>query len=281
MTGRSSSTTARSTAVNRTFFTNDRNDLQTYKGIEITATKRMSNRWQMLAGYTFRAVALEGLSVNTNPNNLINVDGPLAGPEHELQRADRRSPASVQADRHVSDAVVRHRPRRQPERPERHRRHPAGSAADGRRHQHGERRAARLPRLDTRTVMDLRLFKVMRFGTRSLEASVDFNNLTNANTVWDVRTLSGTINLRQNGDPNGAINTVPQFLSPAQVYGPRNVRFNVSLTFLHNVLQVLTLGGAEDGKWGVREFPTVLPNPVNFENIRFDLRRTNVKTAEP
>jgi hypothetical protein len=86
-------------------------------------------------------------------------------------------------------------------------------------------------RLDMRTVMDLRVFKTMHFGPRSLEASVDFNNLTNANTVWDVRTLSGTINLRQNGDPAGAINTVPQFLSPAQVYGPRNIRFNVAFRF--------------------------------------------------
>jgi hypothetical protein len=34
--------------------------------------------------------------------------------------------------------------------------------------------------------------------------------------------------LRQNGDPNSAINTVPQFLSPAQLYGPRNIRFNVA-----------------------------------------------------
>ncbi len=79
--------------------------------------------------------------------------------------------------------------------------------------------------------MDLRVFKVFNFGNRSLEGSVDFNNMWNANTVWDVRTLSGTINLRQNGDPNGAINTVPQYLSPAQVYGPRNVRFNVAFRF--------------------------------------------------
>jgi hypothetical protein len=86
-------------------------------------------------------------------------------------------------------------------------------------------------RLDTRTVADLRVFKVVNFGTRSLEASVDFNNIANANTVWDVRTLSGTINLRQDGNPSGAINTVPQFLSPAQVYGPRNVRFNVAFRF--------------------------------------------------
>ena len=60
---------------------------------------------------------------------------------------------------------------------------------------------------------------------------MDFNNITNANTFWDARTLSGTINLRQNGDPTGAINTLPQFGSPAQVYGPRNIRFNVAFRF--------------------------------------------------
>ena len=80
--------------------------------------------------------------------------------------------------------------------------------------------------------MDLRLFKQFNFGgQRSLEASVDFNNLFNVNTSWDVRTLSGTINLRQDGSPTGAINTVPQFLSPASVYGPRNIRFNVAFRF--------------------------------------------------
>jgi hypothetical protein len=86
--------------------------------------------------------------------------------------------------------------------------------------------------LPTRTAADLRVFKTFQFGNaRSLEASVDFHNVTNTNTYWDARTLSGTINLRQNGDPQGAINTVPQFGSPAQVYGPRNIRFNVAYRF--------------------------------------------------
>ena len=42
----------KSTAINQTFFTNDRNYRQTYKGIEISGTKRMSNRWQMLPRYS-------------------------------------------------------------------------------------------------------------------------------------------------------------------------------------------------------------------------------------
>jgi hypothetical protein len=86
-------------------------------------------------------------------------------------------------------------------------------------------------RLDRRMNGDLRVFKSAHFGSRTLDVSVDFNNVTNSNTAWDARVLGGTINLRQNGDPNGAINTVPQFGSPAQVYGPRNIRFNAAFRF--------------------------------------------------
>ena len=85
--------------------------------------------------------------------------------------------------------------------------------------------------LPKRIAADLRLFKSATFGARSLDVSVDFHNVTNTNTYWDARTLSGTINLRQDGSPTGAINTVPQFGSPAQVFGPRNIRFNVALRF--------------------------------------------------
>jgi hypothetical protein len=86
-------------------------------------------------------------------------------------------------------------------------------------------------RLPTRTIVDLSLSKVLRFGMRELEGIVGFNNLFNNNTVWDVRTLSGTLGFRQNGDPAGAVNVLPQFLSPAQVYGPRNIRFDVKFRF--------------------------------------------------
>ncbi len=86
-------------------------------------------------------------------------------------------------------------------------------------------------RLPTRTAVDLRFFKTTNIGARSLELSVDVHNATNTNTFWDARSLGGTINLRQNGDPTGTINTVPQFGSPSQVYGPRNIRFNAAFRF--------------------------------------------------
>ncbi len=221
-----------STAVNRTFFTNDRNALQTYKGIEITATRRMSNRWQMLAGYTFARSRITGLSVNTNPNSLINVTGPLGGQNTNFngQIGDRphqfkvtgsyilpwydvglagnlNSQSGVTVTRQISVAqTVGGNSTVNVE--------PLGST-----------------RLDQRTALDLRIYKIVRFGTRQLEGAIDFNNVFNINTVWDVRTLGGTINLRQNGDPTGAVNTVPQFLSPAQVYPPRNIRLNVAFRF--------------------------------------------------
>ena len=221
-----------STVINRTFFTNDRSYRQTYNGIEITATKRMSNRWQMLAGYTYSQSRVEGLSVNINPNTLINVTGPLAGqntnfngqigdrphqfkvsgtyilPWYEIGLAGNfNSQSGIPITRQLTVAQT----------------------VGGNSTINVEPLASY--RLSQRTVGDVRVFKTARFGAKSLEVSVDFNNVTNANTAWDARTLGGTINLRQNGDPNGAINTVPQFASPAQVYGPRNIRFNAALRF--------------------------------------------------
>ena len=215
----------RLSASSLTFFTNDPTSLQTYKGIEITATKRMSQRWQMLAGYTFSRTRISGVSVNTNPNNLIFADGLVTGqlgdrphqfkltgtyvlPWYEIGLAGNfNSQSGIAVTRQVSTALS------------------VGGTTTVNVEPSGSHR------LDTRTAMDLRIFKSFAWANRSLETSVDFNNITNANTVWNVRTLSGTINLRQNGEPTGAINTLPQFLSPAEVYPPRNIRFNVAFRF--------------------------------------------------
>jgi len=224
---------------NQTVVTNDRTALQTYKGIEVTATKRMSARWQMLAGYTFSRMRVSGLSVNINPNSLLNVNGILTGQAavnnsptfgingqltdrpHQFKltgtyilpfydigvAANLNAQSGIAVTRQVTTALT------------------VGGTTTVNVESPG---SARLP---TRTVMDLRVSKVARFGPRELEGSIDFNNLFNANTVWDVRTLSGTIGLRQDGNPTGSLNVVPQFLSPAQVYGPRNIRFNVAFRF--------------------------------------------------
>jgi hypothetical protein len=214
-----------STAVNQTFFTNDRNVRQTYNGLEITGTKRMSNNWQMLVGYTYSQTRQEGLSVNTNPNNLINTTGPLTG-----QTGDRPHQFKITGTyitkwygigiggnlNSQSGAVIT-------------RQISVAQTVGGNSTVNVEPFGSY--RLPTRTAADLRVFKTATFGSRSLDVSVDFHNITNTNTYWDARTLGNTINLRQNGDPNGTINTVPQFGSPSQVYGPRNIRFNVAFRF--------------------------------------------------
>jgi hypothetical protein len=217
---------------NRTHFTNDPTARQTYNGIEITGTKRMSNRWQMLMGYTYSQSRIEGLSVHTNPNNLINVTGTLAGQNtgangqigdrpHQFKltgtyvlpwydigvAANFNSQSGIVITRQLSVAQT------------------VGGNSTVNVEPLGSHR------LPTRTAADLRFFKTTYFGSRSLDVSVDVHNVSNANTAWDARTLGGTINLRQDGSPTGAINTVPQFGSPSQVYGPRNIRFNVAFRF--------------------------------------------------
>src|SRR5687767_12186206 len=206
-------------------FTNDPTFRQTYKGIEITGTKRMSNRWQMLMGYTYSQLRQKGLSVSTNPNNFINAEGPVTGQTGDrphqfkvtgtyvLPFYDIGFAANLNAQ---SGALIT-------------RQINTAQTVGGNTSVNVEPLGSyRLPK---RTLADLRFFKTTYFGTRSLDVSVDVHNIANANTLWDARTLGGTIGLRQNGDPNGTINTVPQFGSPAQVYGPRNIRFNAAFRF--------------------------------------------------
>ncbi len=222
----------RNSPANLVFLTNDPTSLQTYKGIEITMTRRMANRWQMLAGYTYSQTRISGVSVNVNPNLLLNTTGPLTGqtpgaagqlgdrphqfkvtgtyilPFHDIGVAGNLNAQSgIAITRQVNTPLT-----------------VGGNTAVNVEPQGSYR-------LDPRTSVDFRAFKVFRFGARELEGAVDFNNMFNTNFAWDARVLSGTINLRQNGDPAGAINTVPQFASPSQIIGPRNIRFNVAFRF--------------------------------------------------
>jgi len=214
-----------STAVNRTYFTNDPTFRQTYNGIEFTATKRMSNRWQMLMGYTYSQTRQKGLSVNVNPNALINVEGPVTGQTGDRPHQFKLTGTYILPFYNIGFAANMSR----------------SSGAVITRSINtaqtvGGNTAVNVEplgsyRLPTRMAADVRAFKTINFGPRSLELSVDVHNVTNDNTFWDARSLGGTINLRQNGDPNGAINTVAQFASPSQVLGPRNVRFNLAFRF--------------------------------------------------
>ena len=216
----------RTAGTNLTVVTNDPNSVQTYNGVEITGTKRLSNRWQMLAGLTLGRTRISGVSVNTNPNSLINASGLVTGqlgdrpyifkwtgtytlPFHDIAiAANFISESGIATNRQVSQRLA-----------------VGGNTTIN---------VAPLgsDRIDPRNQLDLRASKSFKLGDRrSLEASVDIYNITNSNVVWDVRQLSGTIGLRQAGDLTGPLNTVPQYLSPVSVLAPRIARFNIAIRF--------------------------------------------------
>jgi hypothetical protein len=219
---------------NRTLITNEPTGVQSYKGLELTATKRFSNRWQMLAGYTLSKNRLDDVTLDprggtdtapTSPNFLINANGNItnaafADRPHQFKltgmylmpwdvavSANFRSQSGPPVTRQISRAL----------------------AIGGNQTINLEPLGAtRLPTLNT---LDLRGSKAFRFGRRELSVDVDVYNLTNANTVWQVRTLTPAISVRPGGDFNATPRTIPQFMSPTQVLAPRIIRFGAAYRF--------------------------------------------------
>jgi hypothetical protein len=86
-----------------------------------------------------------------------------------------------------------------------------------------------LPWLHT---LDLRGGRRFRFATaQELDLSLDVYNLTNANTMYDVRRTTGLSSIRPAGDPGAPLRQIPSFLSPTNVLAPRVVRFNITYRF--------------------------------------------------
>ena len=221
---------ARTSADGRVIVTNDPNYLQTYKGLEITMTKRMSNRWQLLVGYTLaktelNSIGLSTTATNPSPNLLINATGNITDtnapdrpnqfkstgmyilPWHDVLVSGNLSiqqgpPITRQISRAIGFAtnqIINLEP--------------LGNT-----------------RLDVLTKIDVRVGKVFRFASsRSVEASVDFDNLTNANTVWSARNRTEATPFTDPTTGNRA--TLQQFLSPVSVLAPRTVVFRAAFKF--------------------------------------------------
>ena len=207
----------------RTLITNDPTAKQTYKGLEITATKRLSEKWQMLAGYTYSKTTLSDLSVGTSPNAFLNTEGPVFNDRpHQFKLtgsyilpydiylgANYRFQNGPPINRTISAPL---------------------SFGGGSTTVNIEPQGAH--RLDSLQTLDLRLAKTFRMGaSRVLEVDVDISNLTNANTVWEQRSLTGRLNVRKGGDPAGEIINIQQFLSPTQILAPRLIRLGISYRF--------------------------------------------------
>jgi len=78
---------------------------------------------------------------------------------------------------------------------------------------------------------DARVGKTFRLERHTFDVSMDTFNITNANTVYAVNTLSNTRQVRYGGDPKQPVTTIANFLSPTGVLGPRIVRLNLTYTF--------------------------------------------------
>jgi hypothetical protein len=205
----------------QTLITNDPTSKQTYKGLEITATKRFSNKWQMLAGYTYAHTTLRDLSVGTSPNDFLNTTGPtnndrpqqfkLTGsyvlPYDIYLGANLRVQSGPPINRQIAAPLA------------------FGGSATINVEPQGSHR------LPTMKTLDLRVAKTFPMGSRSFEADLDIFNLTNAATIWEEQSLTGRLNVFQGGDPNGAVNNIQQFMAPTQILAPRIIRFGVTYNF--------------------------------------------------
>ncbi|HEY3883812.1 MAG TPA: hypothetical protein VGL62_01295, partial [Vicinamibacterales bacterium] len=85
-----------------------------------------------------------------------------------------------------------------------------------------------LPWLPT---LDLRGGRNFRLNGNEFEFSVDVYNVTNANTVYNVRLGSNTTPIHVGGNPSTPVTQIATWLSPTQFLAPRVVRLNVTYRF--------------------------------------------------
>ena len=215
----------RISAANPAFITNDPTLVQSYKGLEITLIKRLSNRWQFLTGYTLSKNHQDGYSTDVSPNFLINNNGNITTAANADRPNQFKATGMYILPWH--DVIVSGNLSMQQGPPVT--RQISRALAIG-----GSQTINLEPlgntRLDTLNKIDVRVGKLFRLGGgKSLEATVDFDNLANAATVWQVRTLTPAAAFT---DPTtGTRATLQQFLSPAQILGPRTVVFRVAFKF--------------------------------------------------
>lgn len=190
-----------------------------YRGIEFTLSKRFSNRWQLLTSYTYARSIADAVAV-TNPNTLINSRG--ASLYDRPQTFKLTGSYMLPHDISVSGNV---RLQSGP---------PVTRTETYALNQGNVTVNAQTPgsdRLDALKTLDARVSKTLRFGGRELELMADAYNLTNANTTWAVRALTGRVNVLEGGSPTGTLINQRQYLSPISILAPRILRLSVVFRF--------------------------------------------------
>lgn len=205
---------------NRLLITNDDRLNSDYKGLEITATKRFSRRWQMVAGYTVGKAEVTATNVQ-NPNNLVNAKGPINEDRTHIFKLSGQVVLPWQVYFAPNLLVLTGAPVT---------RTANFALTQGNVSVNAEPRGNF--RLDTRKQIDVRVAKVFKLNLRhEIEVSVDGYNLTNSAYVWEVRSVTGRINVREGGVASGTLINQQQFGLPSQILNPRIFRLGATFRF--------------------------------------------------
>jgi hypothetical protein len=189
-----------------------------YKGVEVTMTKRFSRKWQMQMGFTL-GKNQGGVSGGTDLNDPNNTRYPQGIVGNDSEQALRLSGSYIlPGDIDISGSLVANNG------------YPyvstysltrAAAAAQGialtRASQTIQLSKRGDERYDNVYLLDLRLAKNFRFGSRSFKPQIDIFNIANADTVVNTTTAVGSSYLRPaGGDP---------------ILSPRIIRLGFSLNF--------------------------------------------------
>jgi hypothetical protein len=200
---------------------NDDRANQQYHGLEFTVSKRYSNRWTMVGGYTFSRTTLNGTTSITSPNSFVNING-----KSSLDRAHNFKltgsyllPWDIQFGGNV---------RAQSGQPFTRTISITGlpQAVNGFTVNAEPRGSYTLPWIAS---ADVRLGKIFRFGANEVEGDLDVYNVTNSNAVFNVRATTGKVTVTD-FTTNQPV-SISQFNSPTGVLGPRIVRVGITYKF--------------------------------------------------
>jgi hypothetical protein len=206
---------------------NDDRLSQHYNGVDTTITRRSANI-NLLFGYTYSHTRQDILGL-ANPNQVfVNAGGEAGGRRHNLKATgsyQMKHGVLVSGNFRLSSGLPITRTWAIPACTASVVSNCVPTATTVNAEPRG---SVELPWLPT---LDLRAGRIFHFGTNRLDLSLDAYNVTNANTVFNVRTGSNTTPIRVNGDPSNPIVQIPTFLSPTQFLSPRVFRFNVTYGF--------------------------------------------------
>jgi hypothetical protein len=201
----------------------------TYNGFEIVGTKRYSRGTTILAGYTYSRESQEIESLQTINEARVNADGISGGRRHNFKMSGSATlPWRIVFGANLLVSSGRPITRRVAI---------SGCSATVTTEclLQGDETVNAEPRgsveLPGRYQTDLRFGRLFRVGGQKFELGMDVYNLTNDNTIFNVRTGTGLTNIRYANDPSRPVEQISTFMSPTGALAPRIIRFNITYWF--------------------------------------------------